>query len=79
MSFCLLSVFLSFPSSVDYLYDFNLSDTSAPPTPYLPVGFTYLPTDICPEKLPTMSVFLFTSHYTLSCNILAPCGIYLCY
>ncbi|KAF4077837.1 hypothetical protein AMELA_G00192640 [Ameiurus melas] len=41
-------------NGTDYLYDFNLSDTSASPTPYLPVGFTYLPTDICPEKLPTM-------------------------
>ncbi|XP_060793129.1 beta-1,4-galactosyltransferase 5 [Neoarius graeffei] len=41
-------------NGTDYQYDFNLSETAAPPTPYLPMGFTYLPTDICPEKLPTM-------------------------
>ncbi|KAI4876170.1 hypothetical protein NFI96_029808, partial [Prochilodus magdalenae] len=41
-------------NGTDYPYDFNMSDTAAPPTPYLPAGFTYLPTDICPEKLPTM-------------------------
>ncbi|XP_066527704.1 beta-1,4-galactosyltransferase 5 [Hoplias malabaricus] len=45
-------------NGTDYLYDFNLSETSAPPTPYLPPGFTYLPTDICPEKLPTMKGLL---------------------
>ncbi|KAL7865108.1 hypothetical protein AOLI_G00165280 [Acnodon oligacanthus] len=41
-------------NGTDYPYDFNLSETAAPPTPYLPAGFTYLPTDICPERLPTM-------------------------
>ncbi|TUA03495.1 Beta-1,4-galactosyltransferase 5 [Bagarius yarrelli] len=41
-------------NGTDYMYDFNLSETAAPPTPYLPVGFTYLSTEICPEKLPTM-------------------------
>ncbi|XP_076875113.1 beta-1,4-galactosyltransferase 5 [Brachyhypopomus gauderio] len=42
-------------NGTDYPYEFNLSETDAPSTPYLPAGFTYLPSDVCPEKLPTMN------------------------
>uniref|UniRef100_A0AAY4CV32 Beta-1,4-galactosyltransferase n=1 Tax=Denticeps clupeoides TaxID=299321 RepID=A0AAY4CV32_9TELE len=38
----------------DYAYDFNMSESDIPTTPYLPNGFTYLPNQICPEKLPSM-------------------------
>lgn len=41
----------------DYSYDFNLSESDAPPTTYLPEGFTYLPSQVCPEKLPSMSKY----------------------
>lgn len=39
----------------DYSYDFNFSESDAPPTTYLPEGFTYLPSQVCPERLPSMS------------------------
>ncbi|XP_063064733.1 beta-1,4-galactosyltransferase 5 [Engraulis encrasicolus] len=41
-------------NGTDYTYDFNQSEPELPPTPYLPEGFTYLPNQICPEKLPSM-------------------------
>ncbi|XP_012687594.1 beta-1,4-galactosyltransferase 5 [Clupea harengus] len=41
-------------NGTDYAYDFNQSETDVPATPYLPEGFTYLPTHVCPEKLPSM-------------------------
>lgn len=41
--------------SQDYAYDFNMSESDAPPTTYLPEGFTYLPSQVCPERLPYMS------------------------
>ncbi|KAJ0064174.1 hypothetical protein NL108_001468, partial [Boleophthalmus pectinirostris] len=37
-----------------YSYDFNMSDSDAPPTTYLPEGFTYLASQPCPERLPSM-------------------------
>jgi len=39
----------------DYAYDFNVSESEAPPTTYLPEGFTYLPSQVCPERLLSMS------------------------
>lgn len=39
----------------DYSYDFNMSDSDGPPTTYLPEDFTYLPSQVCPERLPSMS------------------------
>lgn len=41
-------------NGTDYAYDFNLSDSDIPPTPFLPDGFTYLPSQVCPERLPSM-------------------------
>ncbi|KAJ3586824.1 hypothetical protein NHX12_013216 [Muraenolepis orangiensis] len=41
-------------NSTDYAYDFNLSESEAPPTTYLPEDFTYLPSQVCPERLPSM-------------------------
>uniref|UniRef100_A0A7N9AS52 Beta-1,4-galactosyltransferase n=1 Tax=Mastacembelus armatus TaxID=205130 RepID=A0A7N9AS52_9TELE len=41
-------------NGTDYPYDFNMSESDAPPTTYLPEGFTYLPSQVCPEKLPSM-------------------------
>lgn len=42
----------------DYSYDFNMSESDAPPTTYLPEGFTYLPSQVCPERLPSMSKYI---------------------
>lgn len=39
----------------DYSYDFNFSESDAPPTAYLPEGFTFLPSQICPERHSSMS------------------------
>lgn len=44
-----------FFSLSDYSYDFNFSESDALPTTYLPEGFTYLPSQVCPERLPSMS------------------------
>ncbi|XP_041711662.1 beta-1,4-galactosyltransferase 5-like isoform X1 [Coregonus clupeaformis] len=41
-------------NGTDYAYDFNLSESDVPPTTYLPNSFTYLPSQICPERLPSM-------------------------
>ncbi|KAG8002609.1 Beta-1 [Nibea albiflora] len=41
-------------NGTDYTYDFNMSESDAPPTTYLPEGFTYLPSQVCPERLPYM-------------------------
>ncbi|KAJ8016059.1 hypothetical protein DPEC_G00003200 [Dallia pectoralis] len=41
-------------NGTDYAYDFNESESDAPVTVYLPEDFTYLPAQICPEKLPSM-------------------------
>uniref|UniRef100_A0A7N6FI27 Beta-1,4-galactosyltransferase n=1 Tax=Anabas testudineus TaxID=64144 RepID=A0A7N6FI27_ANATE len=41
-------------NGTDYSYDFNMSESDAPPTTYLPEGFTYLPSQVCPERLPSM-------------------------
>ncbi|XP_067383206.1 beta-1,4-galactosyltransferase 5 isoform X2 [Channa argus] len=41
-------------NGTDYSYDFNMSESDAPPTTYLPEGFTYLPSHVCPERLPSM-------------------------
>ncbi|KAM4611000.1 beta-1,4-galactosyltransferase 5 [Polymixia lowei] len=41
-------------NGTDYAYDFNLSESDTPPTPYLPEDFTYLPSQICPERLLSM-------------------------
>lgn len=41
----------------DYSYDFNMSESDAPPTAYLPEGFTYLPSQVCPKRLPSMSEY----------------------
>ncbi|TKS77712.1 Beta-1,4-galactosyltransferase 5 [Collichthys lucidus] len=41
-------------NGTDYAYDFNMSESDAPPTTYLPEGFTYLPSQVCPERLPYM-------------------------
>ncbi|XP_016891438.1 beta-1,4-galactosyltransferase 5 isoform X2 [Cynoglossus semilaevis] len=38
----------------DYAYDFNLSDSEVPPPTYLPDDFTFLPSQLCPERLPSM-------------------------
>ncbi|XP_030625675.1 beta-1,4-galactosyltransferase 5 isoform X1 [Chanos chanos] len=39
--------------SINYPY-VNVSDTEVQPTPFLPEDFTYLPSQECPEKLPSM-------------------------
>lgn len=39
----------------DYSYDFNVTESDSPPTTYLPEDFTYLPSQVCPERLPSMS------------------------
>ncbi|KAM9504525.1 beta-1,4-galactosyltransferase 5 [Salvelinus alpinus] len=41
-------------NGTDYAYDFNLSESDVPPTTYLPDSFTYLSSQICPERLPSM-------------------------
>ncbi|KAG5282436.1 hypothetical protein AALO_G00056000 [Alosa alosa] len=41
-------------NGTDYAYDFNLSEPDVPVTPFLPEGFTYLPSQLCPERLPSM-------------------------
>uniref|UniRef100_A0A8C5CQ43 Beta-1,4-galactosyltransferase n=1 Tax=Gadus morhua TaxID=8049 RepID=A0A8C5CQ43_GADMO len=41
-------------NGTDYAYDFNSSESEAPPTTYLPEDFNYLPSQVCPERLPTM-------------------------
>ncbi|XP_010874121.2 beta-1,4-galactosyltransferase 5 [Esox lucius] len=41
-------------NGTDYAYDFNVSESDVPVTTYLPGGFTYLPAQICPERLPSM-------------------------
>ncbi|XP_052337820.1 beta-1,4-galactosyltransferase 5 [Oncorhynchus keta] len=41
-------------NGTDYTYDFNLSESDVPPTTYLPDSFTYLSSQICPERLPSM-------------------------
>ncbi|TNN44622.1 Beta-1,4-galactosyltransferase 5 [Liparis tanakae] len=41
-------------NGTDYAYDFNVSESEAPPTTYLPEGFTYLPSQVCPERLLSM-------------------------
>ncbi|XP_046896952.1 beta-1,4-galactosyltransferase 5 [Hypomesus transpacificus] len=42
-------------NSTDYTYDFNPVESDDPATSFLPVGFTYLSSQVCPEKLPTMN------------------------
>ncbi|XP_026880324.2 beta-1,4-galactosyltransferase 5 [Electrophorus electricus] len=44
----------AYSNGTDYPYDFSLNETDAPSSPYLPMGFTYLSSDVCPERLPTM-------------------------
>lgn len=34
-----------------------MSESDAPPTTYLPEDFTYLPSQVCPERLPSMSEY----------------------
>lgn len=41
----------------DYSYDFNMSESDGPPTTYLPEDFTYLPSQVCPERLLSMSKY----------------------
>lgn len=41
--------------NADYSYDFNMSESDAPPTTYLPEDFTYLPSQVCPERMLSMS------------------------
>ncbi|KAF0036185.1 hypothetical protein F2P81_011497 [Scophthalmus maximus] len=41
-------------NGTDYSYDFNLSESDSPPPTYLPEGFTYLPSQVCPDRLPSM-------------------------
>lgn len=41
----------------DYSYDFNMSESDGPPTTYLPEDFTYLPSQVCPERLHSMSKY----------------------
>lgn len=35
-----------------------MSESDAPPTTYLPEGFTYLPSQVCPQRLPSMSKYI---------------------
>ncbi|XP_061610487.1 beta-1,4-galactosyltransferase 5 isoform X2 [Phyllopteryx taeniolatus] len=44
----------AYSNGTDYSYDFNMSESDSPPTAYLPEGFTYLPSQVCPDKLPSM-------------------------
>lgn len=44
-------------ATLDYAYDFNMSGSEAPPTTYLPEDFTYLPNQVCPERLLSMSKY----------------------
>uniref|UniRef100_A0AAQ4Q2W0 Beta-1,4-galactosyltransferase n=1 Tax=Gasterosteus aculeatus aculeatus TaxID=481459 RepID=A0AAQ4Q2W0_GASAC len=44
-------------NGTDYAYEFNVSESDAPPPTYLPEGFTYLPSQVCPERLLSMSKF----------------------
>lgn len=39
----------------DYSYYYNVSESDGPPTTYLPEDFTYYPSQLCPERLPSMS------------------------
>nr|XP_040049428.1 LOW QUALITY PROTEIN: beta-1,4-galactosyltransferase 5 [Gasterosteus aculeatus aculeatus] len=41
-------------NGTDYAYEFNVSESDAPPPTYLPEGFTYLPSQVCPERLLSM-------------------------
>ncbi|XP_069507366.1 beta-1,4-galactosyltransferase 5 isoform X2 [Ambystoma mexicanum] len=41
-------------NDTDYLFDYNHNDTFLPTTTFLPEDFTYLPNQVCPEKLPSM-------------------------
>ncbi|XP_039590961.1 beta-1,4-galactosyltransferase 5 [Polypterus senegalus] len=41
-------------NGTDYPFDFNVSEPFVQSTTYLPDGFTYLPNQTCPERLPSM-------------------------
>ncbi|KAG5838364.1 beta-1,4-galactosyltransferase 5 isoform X1 [Anguilla rostrata] len=41
-------------NGTDYAYDFDISEPYVQTTTYLPEGFTYLPNQRCPERLPSM-------------------------
>lgn len=51
----IVCVSLCLCATPDYSYDFNMSESDGPPTTYLPEVFTYLPSQVCPERLPSMS------------------------
>ncbi|XP_048840232.1 beta-1,4-galactosyltransferase 5 isoform X1 [Brienomyrus brachyistius] len=44
----------AYSNNTDYAYDFNVSEPHTQTTTYLPEGYTYLPSQRCPEKLPSM-------------------------
>lgn len=48
-------LFAPLPLPPDYSYYYNVSDSDGPPTTYLPEDFTYYPSQLCPERLPSMS------------------------
>ncbi|KAG9332613.1 hypothetical protein JZ751_014711, partial [Albula glossodonta] len=45
----------AYSNGTDYSYDFDISEPYPQATTYLPEGFTYLPNQRCPERLPSMS------------------------
>lgn len=49
---------MSLVCATDYSYDFNLSESVGPPATYLPEDFTYLPSQMCPERLLSMSKYI---------------------
>ncbi|XP_075884645.1 beta-1,4-galactosyltransferase 5 [Nelusetta ayraudi] len=45
-------------NGTDYSYYYNVSESDGPPTTYLPEDFTYYPSQLCPERLPSMKGML---------------------
>lgn len=44
----------AYSNGTDYPFEFNLSEPYVQTTTFLPEGFTYLPNETCPERLPSM-------------------------
>ncbi|MGH0165522.1 UNVERIFIED_CONTAM: hypothetical protein FKN15_073132 [Acipenser sinensis] len=45
----------AYSNGTDYPFEFNLSEPYVQTTTFLPEGFTYLPNETCPERLPSMN------------------------